>query len=309
MTAASRDDERPSLELAPRRMLDGGAGDPERRLLASAQLDRVPSAARARVAAALGGVLEPRVAPGIEPHAPEPAPRAEPLSRFGTRAGLGLVGAGLVGAIVLSLGWRSAPGDDAGTAPAAPVAASSATPPAVEPAAPAELRDATPLVHDDRAELAPPPALAAPSHLASPPIPALHERATSPRRRAAPGRAEPAESGLLAEVRALEAVSAALAAEQAEPAARQLQVYRRRFPRGELAIEADVLAVQIAVARGDHVTARAGAERLLARPEAEHYRARVRSLLAGNERAPAAPRENDRPERSNDAAAHIRARR
>jgi hypothetical protein len=114
---------------------------------------------------------------------------------------------------------------------------------------------------------------------------------------------------LLAEVRALEAVSAALGAGQAERAARELEAYRRRFARGELAIEADVLAIQVASARGDQRAARAGAERLLARPEAEHYHARVRALLAGEQLAATIDRENAEPGRSNDAAAHIRARR
>jgi len=312
MTATSRDDETPSPELAPRRMLDGGAGDPERRLLASARLDRVPSAARARVAAALGGMIEPEVAPSVEPHELERAARAGTLSRFGTRAGLGLVGAGILGAIALSLGLRAAPAGSnrASLVPSAPSAASSVSPSGGTSPAPAEPRGATPLAPAERGEEAQPSRPVEAARLTPQALPARHERSMSqPKRRAVASRTEPVDSGLLAEVRALEAVGTALGAGQPERAARELQAYRRRFPRGELAIEADVLAVQIAVARGDHATASAGAERLLARPEAEHYRARVRALLAGEERATAADRENEQPERSNHAAAHIRARR
>jgi hypothetical protein len=120
---------------------------------------------------------------------------------------------------------------------------------------------------------------------------------------------EPDDSGLLAEVRALEAVSSAIGAGQPDRAARELDAYRRRFARGELAIEADVLAIEIAVARGDNRAANAGAERLLARPEAEHYRARVHALLERQHPSESANRENAGHSRSNAAAAHMRARR
>jgi hypothetical protein len=80
-------------------------------------------------------------------------------------------------------------------------------------------------------------------------------------------------------VRTLEAVASAISSGQISLAGRKLGDYGRRFPRGELSIEAAVLGIQIALARGERGAARAAAERLLARPEAGHYGARVRALL------------------------------
>jgi len=64
-----------------------------------------------------------------------------------------------------------------------------------------------------------------------------------------------------------------------------------------------VLSIELALARGDDEAANAGAARLLARPEAEHYHARVQALLA------ASNRENAGRSRSNQPAPHMRARR
>jgi hypothetical protein len=300
MTAPSPDDEMPSTELAPRRMLDGGAGERERRLLASAQLDRTPSGAKARVAAALGSVLEPHEAPS----GAERATRGDALPRSGTRWGFGVVGAGTVGAIALTL-WLlpATPGEssNAGSTLGGAALESSAAPPQPSPAAP-------PRAASTRAAPADLSPHANPAKHEAPPLP---DR-SRPRRANAEDGANDDErgGGLLAEVRALEAVSSAIGAGQADRAARELAAYRRRFARGELAIEAEVLAIQIAVARGDDAAASVGAERLLARPEAEHYRARVRSLLERRgQPSGSAKRENVGDARSNDAAAHMRARR
>lgn len=281
MTALSPDDEMPSAELAPRRLLEGGAGEHERSLLASARLDRVPRSAKARVAAALGGVLELQATP----NEPEPAAPA----RSATRSGLGVVGAGVVGAIALSLWLQATPE----TAPSASSIPAASTPAVSAPRGPA---------------LHPPfegPPAASPAHLARAPqsVPPRSDR-SGPSKPKPSASTPPGESlGLLAEVRALEAVSSAIGAGQLSRAARELDAYRQRFARGELAVEADVLAIELAVARGDHAAASAGAERLLARPEAEHYRARVRALIAPPDR------ENARRDRSNGPAGNIRARR
>jgi len=309
MTALSSDDETPNSELAPRRLIDGGAGERERRLLASARLDRVPASAKARVTAALGGVLEPHATPGAPPNdGPSRAP-ADARPRFGGRSGLGVIGAGLVGAIALSLWLQSGPRESSN---AGPITGGAFTPSPAPMAGAAHQRASGTAVALDT-----PPPLPEPAEL---PRPGLEPPAT-PARPARPhparakqstpsGHADAVESGLLAEVRALEAVSAAIAAGEAQRAARELAGYRHRFPRGELAIEADVLAIQIAAASGDGEAASAGAGRLLARPEAAHYHARVRALLGGPGMAAGstAP-ENVAPHRSNDAATHIRARR
>ena len=302
MTALSPDDETLSPELAPRRMLDGGAGEPERLLIASARLDRVPSAAKGRVAAALAGVLQPPMAPSAKAPALERAAGGDSLSRFGTRSAIGVVGVGIVGAIALSLWLRAAPEASSGAAftPSGPVPAANTAHLDGAPAAAVEPSHAAPAEPTERAEHA----------LGE--EPPRHDRSEPqrPKRHAAPSHAEPVDSGLLAEVRALEAVSTAIDAGQPGRAARELAAYRRRFAHGELGIEADVLAIQLAVARGDRETASAGAERLLARPEADHYRARVRALLDGKKAlAGSMDERNVDRGRSNDAAAHIRARR
>jgi hypothetical protein len=293
MTPLSPDDEMASPELAPLRLIEGGAGEHERSLVASARLDRVPSAAKARVAAALGGVL---VEGGGVRHegdsgSAEGAARGNALHRLGTRSAIGVLGGGVVGAVALSL-WLRAPHDDDRAATSAK-AASSASHAVAAPSAPQPETSST--------------ALSAAPQLA----PARSDRsnAQSPSARALTARAAPAEAGLLAEVRALEAVRSALAAKRTERAARDLDAYRRRFARGELAIEADVLAIELSLARGERQAAHAAADRLLARPEAQHYQGRVRALLERHERSMAAPGEDASRDRSNLAGAHMRARR
>jgi len=138
--------------------------------------------------------------------------------------------------------------------------------------------------------------LSADTPAASNPEPSTSTDATKPKTPSRSSRTRheaPAGSDLLAEARALEAVRSALAANKVDVAERELAAYRRRFERGELAIEAQVLAIQIAVERGERDAASAAAERLISHPEAQHYRERVNALL----------------ERSNDPAAHMRARR
>jgi hypothetical protein len=282
MTALSPDDELSNSELAPRRLLDGGAAEHERSLIASARLDRVPSAAKARVAAALGDVLEAQPAPGAPPSGPDRAARGDAPLQFGTRSTLGVVGAGVVGAMALSLWLRATPGESSGAGSTARelVLDSSATP--AEPSHAALPRVASgPPSSAAAAPGASNSAGGSPAELTTQKAPARPHRAAPrrPREGAATAHAVPVESDLLAEVRALEGVSSAIGAGQAERAARELDAYRRRFAHGSLSIEAEVLAIQIAVARGENRAASAAAERLLARPEAQHYRARVHALL------------------------------
>lgn len=321
MTPLLPEDELPNPELAPRRLLEGGAGERERDLIASARLDRVPSDAKARAAAALGGVLERHAAPSAAPHDElARVARGDTLPRIGARSTLTVVGAGVVGAIAL---WLLAPQEssssDAGahTAPATPAAVEA--PGAGAPASGAQLGkppvSRPPPSLDDRPVATPPSMQTEPAE--EPVRPSLdapprrgHSEAQRRMKQANMAPAATVDTGLLAEVRALEAVSAALAARDSDRAERELAAYRRRFARGELAIEADVLAIEIAASRGDRNTAKAGAERLLTRPEAEHYRARVRALLERTEQPlGSATPEKVEPRGSNEAAAHMRARR
>ena len=314
MTRLSRDDEAPSPELGPPRLLDGGAGEHARRLVASARFDRVPSGARARVAAALGEVLELPASGsgassslgGLAPTGLD-SPASGPLSPLGARAALGIVGAGIVGAVALTLCLHSA-WEEHSRPGSPPPTTSAPSPPARHDPEPNALLERDVSARDESARDV--------SARAAPPV-LSRQRAslrsdgsvrTRVKNDAEPTRAEPTESGLLAEVRALESVSSALAAGEADRAAHELAAYRRRFAHGELAIEADVLDIQAALARGDRDTASARAERLLARPDAEHYRVRVRSLLGTKEAGSAAPSPRNSAG-SNDAAAHMRARR
>jgi hypothetical protein len=300
MSALSPDDETTGAELAPRRMLDGGAGEHERNWLASARLDRVPRSAKARVAAALGGVLEPQPAPGEL----ETAARGAAPPPSGARWGLGVVGASVVGAMALSLGLLATLGESATPAestPAAAIPAAATSTPSSLPSPTAESPKAdSPIEPKQQAELAQQKVRSRADRSAPP----------RPKKSGVTAHAEPTDAGLLAEVRALEAVSAAIGAAQLDRAARELDGYRRRFGRGELAIEADVLDIQIAAARGDDAAASASAERLLARPEAEHYRARVHALLRSEVHPSSSPNpENAERSRSNEPGAHMRARR
>jgi hypothetical protein len=324
MTSLSPDDDPSSPELDPPRMLEGAGGEQARSLLASARLDRVPSSAKGRVAAALGGVLEPN---GALPYEPGRAGRGHVLSRLAARSGLYIVGTGVVAAIALALWQRSSPGESANVSSTTP--AVSAPPPgpgapeAATPGADSAVRGSRTAPEEPSAATQPsqPTRRSKPARRAAPtPHGAPAERQVpSPVVRATPQRSKPEgdvrhgdvlDSGLLAEVRAVEAVNSAIGAGHAGLAARELEAYRKRFPRGELAVEADVLQIQIATSSGDYESARVHAERLLARPEAQHYRARVLALLEETSgRAGSTNRENAGRSRSNDAAADMRARR
>jgi hypothetical protein len=87
------------------------------------------------------------------------------------------------------------------------------------------------------------------------------------------------ERGLRAELRAVEAIQQALRAGRADDAERRLADYSRRFPRGELAIETELLRIDLDVARGDQVRARERARALIARPAAGRYRERLEALM------------------------------
>ncbi len=291
MISLPPEDEMP--EPAPRRLIEGGAGEHERSLVASARLDRVPSAAKARVAAALGGVLAegPAVMHAEGSGASAGGAPESSLHRLGTRSAFRVLGGGLVGAAALSIwlngtprGDRAAPDAPASLAPSPAISARSAAPPETSASEPS----------------AAPPAAPARSDLG---------KARGAVARAVTGHAVPDAAGLLAEVRALEAVQSALAARRIDRAARDLDAYRRRFPRGELAIEADVLAIELALARGQREAARHAADKLLARSEAQHYRSRVRALLERHERSGARAGEDSSSGRSDAASAHMRARR
>jgi hypothetical protein len=82
-------------------------------------------------------------------------------------------------------------------------------------------------------------------------------------------------------LRLLEAAKAALREGRASAAADTLADHARRFPTGELALEADVLRIDLALARGERPRAVAAARALLALPSAVQYRERLEAVLHG----------------------------
>jgi hypothetical protein len=124
------------------------------------------------------------------------------------------------------------------------------------------------------AETSAPPAVAAPSQRASDVT-----SAPPPRRAGRRTSTTAPEAGLLEEVRALEAVQTSLTAQRAGEASRKLERYRQRFPQGELALEAEVLGIDVMMAGREHRRAAEQARALMAQPAAARYRTRLRALL------------------------------
>lgn len=256
---------------APPRLADGGGSEQERRLVLSARFDGVPDGAAARVAAALSGAFV--TPPGA---APSGAFAVEP-GRFAVTGGLragkhwlgGLLGMSLFGAVVAHQ-WSAGP---AGSEPASsPLAAD--VPRFVFPAVEALPVPARPPLEPGFAEVSSPPAAVAPSHRASD-----AKSDPPPRRARRRASATAPHDGLLEEVRALEAVQASLTARRAGEASRELERYHRRFPQGELALEAEVLGIDLMMARGERRRAAERARTLLEQPAADRYRTRLRALL------------------------------
>jgi hypothetical protein len=255
------------MKSAPARSLAEDGTGFERRLLESARGDGIPAAARERLARALNVPLT-----------------ATPVARVARPSGAGMrwraVSSsavrwsvfGLVGAAAAAMGahrWL-------GGAPAA-----TAAPAAVEVSAPVA---ATPV-------LLPPAVSAAVSPVPSTRVAAAGRASARPSSsRRVPLRASPPavaggsgdERGLRAELRAVEAIQQALRAGRAGDAERRLDDYSRRFPRGELALEVELLRIDLDVARGDRAGARAHARALVARPEAARYRERLEALTQGD---------------------------
>jgi hypothetical protein len=278
----------------PVRLLAGGGSNLERRLLESAQLDRMPVASLGHLSRALG-----MPNPAAELAAVAIAPR-------GTFAGLPV----LVMTAALLAGFSIEPQGRLAFTPSDPasatVDATVSTAALPSPAARAPfVTAAAPPEAPERASGSP-PSLAAVS-ARSGDIAALRRGAsgrdarsrvsTPPRPRAeevmARARSMSGDSGsnsLGDELRSLEAIQGALSQGHAADAARALLDHRQRFASGELTIEADLLEIDIEVARGQRERAIARARALLDRPEAAHYRKRLLSIgsESGPERHPQA---------------------
>ena len=139
--------------------------------------------------------------------------------------------------------------------------------PAVEPA----VTQSTPVApHADTSRVTPTRA----------PAPASAKR-TPPRRSAAvPAPPPPQSDTLLAQVAQLDRARAALRDQHPAKAIRELDAYVATFPNAELALEAEVLRVHALTAAREPSAAAALAERLLARPGSEQYRAELHRAIA-----------------------------
>lgn len=248
-----------ATSLEPARLRSDGPAF-ARRLIESASADEVPEASLLRLADVLnltGEALR------------NPAPARTRVARFGSPRLVGGLGtAGLVGAIVAAAwvglnGERSRPAEPRATEAAARERA------AIENLPSTAERSEGPQLFERAAPEPPSRTEPAPPHSAPRSVRAA--RGTAPRA-AAPLR------DLHAELEALEAVQGALSAQRTSDAARLLADYRRRFPDGELTLEAELLRIEVSIGRGEPARALAVAERLLARPDMDRYRARLEAL-------------------------------
>jgi hypothetical protein len=264
---------------APLRLSEGGGTDYERQLLASASRDGVPAAAMANVAANLREAVAAQARGAGEASLPGaraagPVGAARNVRPWVAGAAAGIVGAGVVAAVVASVWDSRATAERAALVADGPVAV------------------AVPVVELKSASVEAEPASGASA--AAAPVAAPSPRSSQTQRSAAPrapGKvvrgaartndarvATGAELGLAAEVRAIESIQTFVGWGEVERAAAALKQYRRRFPEGELALEADLLDVDVALARGDRALATRLASVLLDRPAASRYRARLETL-------------------------------
>jgi hypothetical protein len=258
--------------------------DFERALLEAARREPVPASSRLAVARRLELGLQ------THGHAPVPAGRGlwSKLTVLVAIGGLG-VGGALLGAGRTGDSPRVAPSAvvavDAPLAVAMPVVATSpAEPPStvkpstVKPSAASELHAQIP----DSAG-APRPRAAGER--------ALRAHGTAPRAPARTANRAPDppplavdDGSLLREVRVLDRVRVALRTHDGRGALALLGGYANEFPKGELAVEAQVLRVAALQQTGQHAVARSLALRTLAMPGSARYRAELERSLRGEER-------------------------
>jgi hypothetical protein len=260
---------------APLRLGEGGGTEFERQLVSSASRDGVPAASMAKVAAGLRAAIAAREAAAA---AGASLPGARAAGSFGVLRNLrpwamGAVGAAIVGAGVVAMLSREA------TWSAAPA---ETVPPLVElPKEPSAWPNAE--VTRPSVEMPSMPVAAPPADRPRRPAPRASVKASGDRARArvAPTAAAVDRGpGLAAEVRAIESIQTLLGWGQVQQAAEAVAHYRRQFPNGELALEADLLDVDVALAAGDRAKAKQLARALLARPAAARYRTRLEAIEA-----------------------------
>lgn len=252
----------------PRRLLELHERDAMGALLRSARLDEPPASALARATDA--AVLAARGASSIVP------PANGPFGRVVWGAGVGLASIALLIIGVALLGRR---GDEAVRAEQ-PLAHLSWVAPAVrmEEAPPPEApkTDVAPQAEREAPRRAP---SVAPSHRA--PAPSASNPPSD-------------DDSLSAELRAIDAALAALSGGDAAKSLSLLDAYAKRFPRGQLRLEATVARIEALAKSGARAEATAIAERLLAAQPNSPYAARIRALLGLPRPSPSAPESSER---------------
>lgn len=245
-------------------------------LLGSARGDRVPEGARERVAGRLG----------LGAGGAGAARAAASTSSLTKPALLGVTGIGALGLVL----WSTAPAPVARPAsvavPAyvatvearAPSSVSSSAPPSVAATRPAPPEPE----HTEAAPAHEPPRSPSSGRAARPKIKPSAPRSAATSDTSAPRR-KSASEGLLEEVKQLDRARADLAGERTSLALAVLDDYERRFPEGQLALEASVLRASTLAQSGRTREARALAERLLARSDSARYRAEL-APIAGHDR-------------------------
>lgn len=265
-----------SPSMAPPRLSEGGGTDYERRLLGSARLDSLPSASVERVQSALRAASSGPLTHGAA--ASRDAVANATVSVVKRRVigivGTGIVGAGIMGWVVASQGpprfehsMTSSGPTVAAPNVAAPLAVRTPTPDPLPIVAATAESAQTPKASEAN--------LGMPAPSRSRPKAAENGKTEVAREPVSPNRSP----GLAEEIQAIESIQTLLAWGQAEQAYRALTAYRRDFSRGELLLEAELLEVDVALARGDRRAARQLAHTLLERPAASRYRARLGELL------------------------------
>jgi TolA-binding protein len=189
-----------------------------------------------------------------------------PWSKLATVAVLGGV---MLGGPLLASRWREAEQEHAVLVAAVPSAVAAAEQVEVSASPPREPAVAS----ADRPTSAPPAAVVVAAASPARPLP----RAT---RASAKPAAAAVDRSLRAELRALEASQSALMAGRNAEAQRALDDYAARFPQGELALEAELLQVDVLLAHGERARAHELARALSARGDAARYRERLEALLA-----------------------------
>jgi hypothetical protein len=121
---------------------------------------------------------------------------------------------------------------------------------------------------------------AAPPSASEPAPPQRLERRRSAAPRLAPARNAVASSTLAAEIEALDEARALFAAGRYDRVASLTDGYRRRFPEGQLAPEAEALAIEALDLQGDRAAAVRRAERFLERYPNDPHAARISAIAS-----------------------------